>query len=272
MRAGIVQLHRTVELAAGAPATPATLPPELFERSPHPSITEMLPLVDPDDTAAEWAAQEPLPEYGRNPYADRIGAEMAVEGEDSVTALPLAGGRGEVRSGGEAVAATATHYPYAAPGLAGDLNGEVHHALLNTPTPLSLYRDPAATPESSARGETDPTPAGNRARNQDHEPALPVHTLSADVQAEEIAQAVSVAVAYFEDSLGTPPPVLLSAGPLGADELGRMLREQGMAQAEGLRTRELVESAALAANTVTAASTAQIPRGWLAGVVGALQS
>ena len=40
------------------------------------------------EPAGEWAAQEPLPEHGRNPYTDRISAEQAVEDEDALRAGP----------------------------------------------------------------------------------------------------------------------------------------------------------------------------------------
>ena len=81
---------------------------------------------------------------------------------------------------------------------------------------------------------------------------------------EEIAQAVSVAVAYFEDTLAVAPERILSAGPLGAVELNRILTEHGLAQADGLKVRELVESSALLADATS------VPRGWLSGVLGAL--
>lgn len=279
VRGGILQLHRTVELAGQAPATPASLPPELFERSPNPTIAEMLALVDPEETAGEWAAQEPLPEFGRNPYADRLSAEMAVEDRDGITDLPLStlpfsvrqtppsvGAEGPPQStamnaGGDTrgEAELRPRYPYAAPGVTSDLQAELHQAVLRSPSPLGAYeRAEAGGGESQPPKPTVP----------EAEPELRVHGLAADVQAEEIAQAVSVAVAYFEDSLGTPPAALLSAGPLSADDLLRTLREQGVAQADGLRTRELVEVASLATQTVSAS----VPRGWLAGVVGALQS
>jgi len=84
---------------------------------------------------------------------------------------------------------------------------------------------------------------------------------------EEIAQAVSVAVAYFEDTLAALPSRILSAGPLGAVALGRILEDHGLAQADGLQVREVVETGALQADAVTAS----VPRGWLSGVVGALR-
>jgi len=83
--------------------------------------------------------------------------------------------------------------------------------------------------------------------------------------ANEVAQAVSVAVAYFEDSLQIAPEVLLAAGTIGADRLAAILEANGL---EGLQVQEIVEAGMLEA----AAATASVPRGWLAGVRGALKS
>jgi type IV pilus assembly protein PilM len=149
------------------------MPPEIFE-----STLPALPLVDVHETAGEWAAQEPLPEHGRNPYASE----------------PV-----------------------------------LHEPILHTPAPL---------------GSSGPIALG-----------------------EEVAQAVSVAVAYFEDTLSSMPLGILSAGPLGGEALSRILADHGLAQAEGLRVRELVEPGALLSEAITAS----VPRGWLAGVMGALR-
>ena len=169
VRGGILMLHRSVDLQEPAAGTPANFSPELFE-----SASPTLPLVDVHETAGEWAAQEPLPEHGRNPYA---------------TELP-------------------------------------------SPEPPAV--------------------------NGHHAPVM---------LGEEVAQAVSVAVAYFEDTLASLPSSILSAGPLGGDALSRILADHGLAQSEGLRVRELVEPAALLSEAVTAS----VPRGWLAGVTGALR-
>ena len=266
VRAGIVLLHRTLDLAEHAPATPADLPAALFEPSPASALNELLPLVNREESAGEWAAQEALPEHGRNPYADAISAETAVEGEDGITGMSGANeGNGSYgrRQGGNGTNSgetreAAPRFPYASPTVMADLNAELHAAILVAPTSPGTLTDPAV----AQRLRRSPSPVA-----LEDEPEPPVHTLAADVQSEEIAWAVSVAVAYFEDSLGAAPPTLLSAGPLGADRLSRTLAEQGVAQADGLRVRELVEAAAIAP-TVTAA----VPRGWLGGVVGALKS
>ncbi len=169
VRSGILMLHRSVDLQETAVGLPVNVSSALFE-SDSPS----LPLVDVHETAGEWAAQEPLPEHGRNPYATELPPPQ----------LPIANG---------------------------------HHA------PIVL--------------------------------------------GEEVAQAVSVAVAYFEDTLASLPSSILSAGPLGGDALSRILADHGLAQSDGLRVRELVEPAALLSEAVTAS----VPRGWLAGVTGALR-
>jgi type IV pilus assembly protein PilM len=83
--------------------------------------------------------------------------------------------------------------------------------------------------------------------------------------AREVAQAVSVAVAYFEDSLQHPPDQLLVAGTLGTESLAAMMEESGL---EGLRVREMVEPGMIEPGAVTAS----VPRGWLAGVRGALRN
>jgi type IV pilus assembly protein PilM len=85
---------------------------------------------------------------------------------------------------------------------------------------------------------------------------------------EEIAQAVNVAAAYFEDTLSQPPHLILSAGSLGAEVLSRILTASGVAQADGLRVRELVDSKDLLAGAVTSS----VPRAWLSGVMGALRA
>ena len=229
VRAGILLLHRTVELAEYAPALPPNVPAILFETSA--ADDDLLPLVDREVTAQEWAAQQPEPQYGRDPYGTRAAFQ------NDVTASPA-------RS------------PYASSTVSADLAANLHNSILDIPTADGRMADPSGIPDldSLARYAADPEP--------------PVHTLSPEVQAEEIASAVSVAVAYFEDSLGAVPEALLSAGPLGADALNRMLREQAVGQEAALRVRELMDAAALA----SPATTASVSRGWLAGVAGALKS
>jgi type IV pilus assembly protein PilM len=72
---------------------------------------------------------------------------------------------------------------------------------------------------------------------------------------EELQQSVSVAVAYFEDTLSAPPRQLLSCGLGGPEELIRLLGD------ESIPIRDLVP---------TPYNNKAMPGGILAGVVGAL--
>jgi type IV pilus assembly protein PilM len=75
--------------------------------------------------------------------------------------------------------------------------------------------------------------------------------------AEELQQSVTVAVAYFEDTLNTPPRQLLCCGLGGPEELIRLLGD------ERIPVRDLVP---------TPYRGKSMPGGILAGVVGALAS
>ncbi|MBB5344434.1 type IV pilus biogenesis protein PilM [Tunturibacter empetritectus] len=92
-----------------------------------------------------------------------------------------------------------------------------------------------------------------------------VREIEAQAAAREVAQAVSVAAAYFEDSLHTAPDQLLMAGTLDVGTLMTATEENGL---EGLRVREMMDAGMMEAGAVTAS----VPRGWLAGVRGALKN
>ena len=266
VRSGILMLHRSVDLQVQPTGTPANLPPALFD-TPNAALPSMtLPLVDVHDSAGEWAAQEALPEHGRNPYADRVGSETAVQDEDGITGLNVpqvyAGngngpGYGEQRHDGLHEPGSLAYSPYASPTLDADLSAELHNAILVAPTSLGTLTDANVASELAAAALHQP-PVHEEPSFSNEQPFE---------LGEEIAQAVSVAVAYFEDTLAVAPERILSAGPLGSAALETMLRQHGVAQADGLRVRELVEPAALLADAVTAS----VPRGWLSGVVGALR-
>jgi type IV pilus assembly protein PilM len=85
--------------------------------------------------------------------------------------------------------------------------------------------------------------------------------------AGEVAQAVSVAAAYFEDTLQTPPPAIHTAGTLGAAALTALLKE---AHIGPLAVREMLHSEMLGAGAASAGTPGGVPLGWLAGVRGAL--
>lgn len=73
---------------------------------------------------------------------------------------------------------------------------------------------------------------------------------------EELRNIVSVTIAYFEDTLGSPPDVLWASGPGGAAELDRLLG------GSRIPVRDLF--------SVETGAATSIPHGMLAGVRGAL--
>jgi len=85
--------------------------------------------------------------------------------------------------------------------------------------------------------------------------------------ADEVAQAVSVAAAYFEDTLQTPPPAIHAAGTLGAAALAALL---DAAHVGPLAVREMLQPEMLGAGATSAGTPGGVPLGWLAGVRGAL--
>ena len=81
---------------------------------------------------------------------------------------------------------------------------------------------------------------------------------AADRAQEELLQAISVAAAYYEDSLAVAPTEVLTAGTLAPAALEEML------DGSGLQVREVVQTADLL-------TPAAVPRGLLAGLRGALR-
>ena len=90
--------------------------------------------------------------------------------------------------------------------------------------------------------------------------------------AREVTQAVSVAAAYYEDTLQMAPGLVLSAGTLGAATLATLLREAGFRQEAGLGQELPVLETVDPAMLTGGATTTRVPRGWMAGVRGALRS
>jgi len=87
----------------------------------------------------------------------------------------------------------------------------------------------------------------------------------------EVAQAVSVAAAYFEDTLAAAPESMLAAGSLGADALRRLVLD-GDAGVGPVAVREMVDAGMLGAGATSAGTQGGVPMGWLAGVRGALKN
>jgi type IV pilus assembly protein PilM len=88
-----------------------------------------------------------------------------------------------------------------------------------------------------------------------------------EAPSNEVAQAVSVAAAYFEDTLETSPSVVLAAGPLGAEALMSLLDEASVAP---IAVQEMVDRHMLGPGVASAGMPGGVPLGWLAGVRGAL--
>lgn len=80
-------------------------------------------------------------------------------------------------------------------------------------------------------------------------------------QADEIARGISVATAYFEDTLGAVPEEILVAGTWASQELEQIARET---LGEGIKLREMVQADDLL-------TTPSVSRNLLAGVRGALK-
>lgn len=152
----------------------------------------------------------------------------------------------------------------------------VHAHLLLLHRTLDLRTDDLPTGEPAFEESLQPTAAG---RLEPIEAAARVQTaeLVRELAAEhagrltttELAQAVSVAAAYFEDTLSAPPQALLASGTLSAAELEDMLAEAGFT---GIPAREIVDSGMLGPGVNTLSSNTRFSMGWLAGVRGALAS
>ncbi len=135
-------------------------------------------------------------------------------------------------------------------------------------SPIDLaFVDRADTAEEWSRPEPVDDAFAIERLHPEAESTVAVLNTAPDVnnRGRDLAESVSVAAAYFEDTLGTVPELVLSAGSATASSLDRTLASSGL---EGLRVRELLHADALG----SAASTTTIPLGWLAGVRGALRS
>ena len=84
----------------------------------------------------------------------------------------------------------------------------------------------------------------------------------------EVAQAVSVAAAYFEDTLETTPAGLLVTGTMGAEALAAVLESAGVGP---VRVEELVSPEMLGPGATTASSAGRVPHGLAGGSAGGVE-
>ena len=94
-------------------------------------------------------------------------------------------------------------------------------------------------------------------------PALPPAASAPRDVSPEIAQAVSIAAAYFEDTLGVAPTEIISIGSIDAASLTQMIADGGYSTPP---IRDAVSPSLL----LTEAASANTPRSLLAGVAGSL--
>ncbi len=157
--------------------------------------------------------------------------------------------------------------PYFAPAGTNGIATEPYLDL-GTSSPLDLaFVDRADTAEEWSRPEFFHAAVEDEPAHPEPESTVAALNTAPDVnnRSRDLAESVSVAAAYFEDTLGILPELVLAAGSTPAAHLDRTLAASGL---EGLHVRELFSSEALG----DGASTTTIPPGWLAGLRGALRS
>ncbi|SFS21234.1 type IV pilus assembly protein PilM [Granulicella pectinivorans] len=135
---------------------------------------------------------------------------------------------------------------------------EIPSELLANPMSLPLVDVEASAAEWAMQEPLPEHPGASDAALESVDEVVPVNLPPA-----EIVQAVSVAAAYFEDTLESAPTGIMVAGVTSCQALTALLGHTSLA---GLRVSEMVEAAMMPA------STAAVPRGWVAGVRGALRS
>ena len=254
VRDGILLLHRTVDLAAAgleermeAAAAAAAHPPAVALEVP-PELLASLPNTAGPTAGETHFEAERLADEGRPLYeVERL---SLVNEEDS--------------AGEWAMQAPVTGY-----GVIDDSHFAETHAGDTGEDKISAeaeFRARKLAEEIAAELEDE-----GMLPREEMLPPLPTEREADDQRmtaaAREVTQAVSVAAAYFEDTLEMAPGLVLSAGTMGAGLLGALLRDAGFGQEE-IRVMETVDPAMLTGG----ATTSRVPRGWMAGVRGALRS
>ena len=153
--------------------------------------------------------------------------------------------------------------------MRGDVRAESGMAGLQ---PGEAVRLPLVNRENSAEEWAHQEPVGF-GDSTDAAAAMQTAVLEQEVAAErgaaaatsEVAQAVSVAAAYFEDTLESAPGAVLATGTMGADALAAVLQYAGVGP---VPVAEMVDVEMLGPGAAGAGG--RVPLGWLAGVRGAL--
>ena len=252
-------LPSTLAVLAGADAT---APASLIVNASRMAVTTAIAregilllhrTMDLQGEAAGVPAEAPAALY--EPAADPLASHPLAEREAAREEWARPGNGHVPDMYAQAEPAPPSTSPYVGPTVTADLNAEVHQAILNAPTWPGTLTEPNAAETA----------------NTTVQPPLAIEGFAPGRRgaplAEEMAEALSVAGAYFEDTLGTPPQTIWSAGSISAEQMEQMLREQGLTDRDGLRVRELVSPEALLAG----AATVRVGRGMLAGIVGALR-
>ncbi len=152
-----------------------------------------------------------------------------------------------------------------------DLGAGPSEVRSSTSSEGSAQKKPAETSISAIAARMAAVGSGPADRQAPASEPEAVAESSVAAPANEVAQAVSVAAAYFEDTLQTVPAVVLAAGTLGASALIGVLDAESAGM--GIRpvaVQEIVDRQMLGDGATSAGSPAGIPLGWLAGVRGAL--
>jgi type IV pilus assembly protein PilM len=240
------------------------------------STIKMVAVAMPKDVLAEYEAVVLAAGYLPGAVLPSTLAALAGLEESESAALVVNAGPGSVTT---AIVQAGILMLHRSVDMRSDMGGDMGAALLvaNPDVPVSVAAAPAmsvlerqasaqgwAQQEAGGTGGWDRFDAATGMQNALVETAG-IRERAAAVAAHEVTQAVSVAAAYFEDTLQIAPETVLSAGTLGAETLAAMMDEGGLA---GLRVREMVEAGMLEAG----ASTGTVPRCWLAGVRGALRN
>lgn len=257
VRSGILLLHRTIEVyPAEASDLSATASP-----APQPSalIATTTPATHNGSAAPEWLSYQG---NAGEPPNFASAATKILSSPPEISLAPTPSSRPESHPVLAEAGDAAERPPYFA--SAETTSATAPYRDLGTSDLDLTFVDPIDTAaewsQPDAYDRVDPT-------HPEPEATVALLNTAPDVnnRNRDLAESVSVAAAYFEDTLGTLPELVLATGSITAADLNRTLVSSGL---EGLPVRDLLPSEALGASV----STTSIPHGWLAGLRGALRS